>query len=165
LTSGPIESHQQDTVVLLDSVPSPATDAPEPLVVANERLVLVAYRIAETDFERFGPFGEDDDPFCVVVFLGAAFHQFGPPNDEDLAAHPLASHGLRAFSAHEVMNSSFVADCWGVTSPRDGLRHFVLTLRDSTFECVAADCTVAGIYGSCDIAAREAFSLCGKCST
>ena len=86
-----------------------------------------------------------DDPFCVVVFSGTAFHQFGPPTDEDLDAHPLASHGLRGFSAHS----------------RDGLRHFVVTLRDSTFECVAEDCMVAGIYdGNGDIAAREAFSLC-----
>lgn len=160
MTSSSIDSHQQDSVVLLDSVPSPSADAPEPFVIANERRVLVTYRIAETDFERFGPFGEGDDPFCVVVFSGAAFHQFGPPNDEDLDAHPLASHGLRGFAAHEVMNSSLVADSWGLTSSCDGLRHFILTLRDSTFECVAADCTVAGIYGAGDIAAREAFSLC-----
>jgi hypothetical protein len=155
-----IGSHQQDLVVLLDSVPKPAADASEPFVIANERQVTVAYRIDEADFERFGPFGDDDDPFCVVVFSEAAFHQFGPPNDEDLHAHPLASQGLRGFSAHEIVNSSLVADSWGLTA-RDGLRHFVLTLRDSRFECVAADCTVAGIYGNGDIARREAFALCG----
>ena len=156
-----IGSDQQDLVVLLDSVPRPAADASEPFVVSNERRVVVAYRIAEADFERIGPFGDDDDPFCVVVFSEAAFHQFGPPDDEDLRAHPLASQGLREYSAHEIVNSSLVADSWGLTSSRDGLRHFVLTLRNSTFECVAADCTVAGIYGNGDIAGREAFSLCG----
>lgn len=156
-----IDSHRQDSVVLLDSVPIPAADDSEPFVIANERRVIVAYRIAKADFERFGPFEEDDDPFCVVVFSEAAYHQFGPPNDEDLDAHPLASNGLRRFSAQEIMNSSLVADSWGLTSSRDVLRHFVLTLRDSTFECVAADCTVAGIYGNGDIAAREAFSLSG----
>jgi hypothetical protein len=158
--SSSIDSFRQDLVVLLDSVPSPSADASEPFVVANERRVVVAYRIAESDLERLGPFGEGDDPFCVVVFSEAAFHQFGPPNDEDLHAHPLASQGLRGYSAHEIVSSSLVADSWGLTSPRDGLRHFVLTLRDSTFECVAADCTVTGIYGNGDIAAREAFSLC-----
>jgi hypothetical protein len=155
------DSQWQDVVVLLDSVPSPATDASEPFVVANERRVAVAYRIAETDFERFGPFDDSDDPSCVVVFSDATFHQFGPPNDEDLHAHPLASRGLRGFSVHEVMNSSLVIESWGQSQSCDGLRHFVLTLGDSTLECVAADCTVAGIYGSCEIAAREAFSLCG----
>jgi hypothetical protein len=29
-----------------------------------------------------------------VLFLGAAFHRFGPLTNEDLHAHPLASHGL-----------------------------------------------------------------------
>src|SRR5580704_19484066 len=102
------DSQWQDVVVLLDSVPCPAADASEPFVVANERRVAVAYRIAETDFERFGPFDDSDDPFCVVVFSDATFHQFGPPNNEDLHAHPLASHGLRGRSIHEVMNSSLV---------------------------------------------------------
>jgi hypothetical protein len=152
--------HEQDLVVVLDSVPSPAADASEPFVVANERRVVVAYRIAEADFERFGSFDEGDDPFCVLVFSEAAFHQFGPPNDKDLHAHPLAAQGLRGCSAHEIVSSSLVADSWGNASSNGGLRHFVLTLRDSTFECVAADCTVAGIYGNGDIAGREAFSLC-----
>ena len=158
--SGSIGSCQQDTVVLLDSVPSPATDASEPFVVANERRVVVAYRIAEADFERFGPFDDSDDPFCVVVFSEADFHQFGPPNAEDLHAHPLASRGLRGYCAHEIVNSSLVADSWGHVSSSDR-RHFVLTFQSSTFECVAADCTVAGVYGNGEVAGREAFSLCG----
>src|ERR1700730_7317211 len=159
--SSSIDSHQQDSVVLLGSVPSPAADASEPFVVANKRRVVVAYRVAEADFERFGPFDEGDAPFCVLVFSEAAFHQFGPPNDKDLHAHPLASRGLRGFSAQEIVNSSLVADSWGLTASRDGLRHFVLTFQDTTFECVSADCTVACIYGNGDIAGREAFSLCG----
>jgi hypothetical protein len=51
-------------------------------VVANERRVVVAYRVAEVDLECFGPFDEGDAPFFVLVFSEAAFHQFGPPNDE-----------------------------------------------------------------------------------
>jgi hypothetical protein len=74
--------------------------------------VLVAYRIAEKtlNVSARALFGEDDDPFCIVVFLGATFHQFAPPNDEDLHAHPLASHVLLGYRAHEIMNSSLVAD-------------------------------------------------------
>jgi hypothetical protein len=154
------DSDQQDQVVLLDDVPSPATDAPEPFVVANERRVVIAYRIDKTDFERFGPFDEDDDPFCTVEFSAASFHQFGPPNDEGLYAHPLATQGLRAYRAHEIVNSSLVADSWGPEAAQEGYRHYVLTFQDSTYECVAADYTVVGIYGNGDIAAREAFSLC-----
>jgi len=154
------DSYRLDQVVLLDGVPSPAADAPEPFVVANERRVVIAYRIAGSDFERFGPFDDDDDPFCVVEFSTAAFHQFGPPNDEGLNAHPLAPQGLRGYSAHEIVNSSLVEDSWGPGAADDGRHHYVLTFQDSTYECVVADCTVVGIYGNGDIACREAFSLC-----
>jgi hypothetical protein len=151
----------RDVVVLLNSVPHPAADASEPFVVANERRVAVAYRLDEAEFERFGPFGEGDDPFCVVLFSEAAFHQFGPPNDDDLDAHPLAEHGLRRYSAHEIENSSLVSDTWGQAASTARWRHFALTFQDSTYECVASDCTVVGMYGNADIARREAFSLCG----
>jgi hypothetical protein len=155
------DTQPRDVAVLLNSVPHPDADVSEPFVVANERRVAVAYRIDEAEFERFGPFVEGDDPCCVVVFSDAAFHQFGPPNDDDLDAHPLAQHGLRRYTAHEIENSSLVADAWGQASSSNGLRHFVITFQDSTYECVAADCTVVGIYGNGDIARREAFSLCG----
>ncbi|CAB3751227.1 hypothetical protein [Paraburkholderia solisilvae] len=155
------DTQPRDVAVLLNAVPHPAADASEPFVVANERQVAVAYRIDETEFERFGPFAEGDDPFCAVVFSEAAFHQFGPPNDDDLDAHPLAQHGLRRYCAHEIENSSLVLDTWGQASAADGWRHFVLTFQDNTYECVAADCTLVGIYGNGDIARREAFSLCG----
>jgi hypothetical protein len=158
--NSPLESYEEDQVVLLEDVPRPAAEAPEPFVVANERRVVIAYRIARTDFERFGPFDDDDDPFCTVEFSAAAFHQFGPPNAEGLHAHPLAGHGLRGDSAHEIVNSSLVADAWGPDAAEDGRRHYVLTFQDSTYECVASDCTVVGIYGNGDIASREAFSLC-----
>jgi hypothetical protein len=155
-----LESYEQDQVVQLDSVPRPAAESPEPFVVANERRVVIVYRIAEADFERFGPFDDDDDPFCAVEFTAAAFHQFGPPNADGLYAHPLAERGLRGDSAHEIVNSSLVADAWGADAAEDGRRHYVLTFQGSTYECVASDCTVVGIYGNGDIAGREAFSLC-----
>jgi hypothetical protein len=158
--TSPLDSYQQDQVVLLNDVPSPAAEAPEPFVVANERRVVIVYRIDEADYDRFGPFDEDDDPFCAVEFSVAEFHQFGPPGDDGLHAHPLAAQGLRGHSVHEIVNSSLVTDSWGPDSAHDGRRHYVLTFQYSTYECVAADCTVVGIFGNGDIAAREAFSLC-----
>lgn len=73
----------------------------------------MAYRIAPIDFERFGPFGDDDEPFCLLLFPWAAFHRLGPPNDEGLGAHPLAAAGLKWYSVHEIVNSSFVASSSG----------------------------------------------------
>ncbi|MFM0115927.1 hypothetical protein [Paraburkholderia nemoris] len=150
---------QEDHVVLLDSVPHPAADAAEPFIVASDRRVILAYPIAESDFERFGPFDSDDDPFCTVLFPDAEFHRLGPPGDVDLEIHPLASQGLTGYSVHEVMNSSLAAEILDVTSPGPVQRHFVITFQGATFECVASDYTVVGVFGAGEIACREAFSL------
>jgi hypothetical protein len=152
-------SRQEDHVVLLESVPHPAADAAEPFIVASDRRVILAYPIAESDFERFGPFDSDDDPFCTVLFPDAVFHRLGPPGDLDLEIHPLASQGLNGYSVHEVMNSSLAAEISAVASHGPAPRHFVITFQDSTFECVASDYTVVGVYGAGEIASREAFSL------
>ncbi|QCP52471.1 hypothetical protein FAZ95_25210 [Trinickia violacea] len=154
-----LESEEQDKIVLLDSVPVPSPGSTEPFVIANERQVAIVYRIAEIDFERYGPFSDEDEPFCLVQFPWAAFHRLGPPNDEGLGSHPLAAVGLKWYQAHEVLKSSFVASSWKRVSPHHPRRHFVFTFQDSTFECVAADCVMSGVYGSADIAGREAFSL------
>jgi hypothetical protein len=150
---------QEDQVVLLDSVPHPAADAAEPFIVASDRRVILAYPIAEADFERFGPFDPDDDPFCAVLFPDTVFHRLGPPAERDLDIHPLAAHGLLGYSVHEVVNSSLTAEIAAVASAGSMSRHFVITFHGSTFECVASDVTVVGVYGAGEIASREAFSL------
>ncbi|HYS68534.1 MAG TPA: hypothetical protein VEN30_32605 [Paraburkholderia sp.] len=150
---------QEDQVVLLDSVPYPAADAAEPFIVASDRRVILAYPIAEADFERFGPFDPDDDPFCAVLFPDTVFHRLGPPGDSDLEIHPLASQGLAGYSVHEVIASSLAAEIAAVASAELAQRHFVITFHESTFECVASDYTVIGVFGAGEIAIREAFSL------
>jgi len=157
---------QEDQVVLLDSAPHPATDAAEPFLVASDRRVILTYPIAEEDFERFGPFDPDDDPFCAVLFPDAVFHRLGPPGDGDLEVHPLAAQGLAGYSVHEVVNSSLCAEIAAVevdATPDDAgvraRRHFVITFGESTFECVASDYTVIGVFGAGEIARREAFAL------
>jgi hypothetical protein len=150
---------QEDQVVLLDSVPHPAADAAEPFIVASDRRVILAYPIAEADFEQFGPFDPDDDPHCTVLFPDTAFHRLGPPGDEDLEIHPLVTHGLHGYSVHEVVNSSLSAEIAAVSSAGPAPRHFVITFLGSTFECVASDVTVVGVFGAGEIAIREAFSL------
>ncbi|MGF6770091.1 hypothetical protein P3T18_002570 [Paraburkholderia sp. GAS199] len=159
MTSTLAASQQEDHVVLLDSVPFPASDAAEPFIVASDRRVILAYPISEANFDTFGPFDADDDPFCAVLFPDAVFHRLGPPGRADLDIHPLTSQGLMADSAHEVLNSSLAAEIAGVTDPAVARRHFIITFQDSTFECVASDFTVVGVYGAGEIASREAFSL------
>lgn len=159
MTSTLESPQQEDQVVLLDSVPRPAADAAEPFMVVSDRRVILAYPIAEADFDRFGPFDADDDPFCAVLFPDCVFHRLGPPGEGDLEIHPLASQGLIRCSAHEVMNSSLAAETAALASPGPEARHFVITFQASTFECVASDYTVVGVYGAGEIASREAFSL------
>ena len=159
MTSSFDSLQQEDRVVLLDDVPHPAEDAAEPFIVASARRVILAYPIAETDFERYGPFDPDDDPFCTVLFPDSVFHRLGPPGDVDLEIHPLASQGLSGYCVHEVIHSSLVAELAAVVSTEPAKRHFIITFQESTFECVASDYTVVGVYGAGEIANREAFSL------
>ncbi|MBB5497936.1 hypothetical protein [Paraburkholderia sp. MM5384-R2] len=157
---------QEDQVFLLDSAPHPAADAAEPFIVASDRRVILTYPIAESDFERFGPFDPDDDPFCAVLFADAIFHRLGPPGDDDRAIHPLAGQGLVGCAVHEVVNSSLCAEIAAVATDSVAIapeaparRHFVITFQASTFECVASDYTVIGVFGAGEIASREAFAL------
>ncbi|CAH2777821.1 MAG: FIG00460443: hypothetical protein [uncultured Paraburkholderia sp.] len=160
MTRTPASSQQDD-------VPQPAADAAEPFIVASDRRVILAYPIAESDFERYGPFDPDDDPFCAVLFPDTVFHRLGPPGDSALDIHPLAAEGLRGYSVHEVTNSSLAAEIAAVSAASDvesnaadiAQRHFVITFDESTFECVASDYTVVGVYGAAEIVSREAFSL------
>lgn len=86
---------------------------------------------------------------AVVEFFRCIRTQFGHPNDEALPGHPLYVDGLDqfAYGIFEVLNSSWIREIerqnrvhfpnatdWAV-----GLRHFIFTFHDSTFECVAQD--------------------------
>ncbi|WP_144110340.1 hypothetical protein [Paraburkholderia sp. BCC1886] len=161
MTSYSESRQQEDHVVLLDDVPHPAADAAEPFIVTSDRRVILAYPIAEADFDRFGPFDPDDDPFCAVLFPDTVFHRLGPPGESDLDIHPLAESGLSAYSVHEVVNSSLAAEISALAhvAATVAQRHFVITFDGATFECVASDYTVVGVYGAGEIAIREAFSL------
>jgi hypothetical protein len=46
--------------------------------------VVPSYRIAECDFERLGPFRDEEEPFCVLSFLWAAFIISGQRVTNDL---------------------------------------------------------------------------------
>jgi hypothetical protein len=94
-----------------------------------------------------------------VLFPDTVFQRLGPPGDGDLEIHPLAAQGLIRYSVHEVMNSSLATELAAVASTGSALRHFVITFQAATFECVASDYTVVGVYGAGEIASREAFSL------
>lgn len=124
---------------------------PPHLLVSSD--AAVAFEIAPSDEERWLPgarvFGGGDSDadalmlWAVVVFSPSAILH-GPPNDEAMAGHPLASRGLQFYSWHEVVESSWVRrlEAMNRVHPRHDealfadRRHFVLTFHDVTLEWI-----------------------------
>jgi hypothetical protein len=147
----------RDRVVPLESVPRPCSGDPELFIVGNERQLVLAFHIGQADAEDYGALAGEDAPFCLVLFPSPSAYAH---TKEDVAAHPLAPNGLVGNCVHEVLSSSPIAEPSDDEPAEVSERHFLIAFDDSTFECIAADCVVAGIYGSRDVAAREAFMLC-----
>jgi len=132
---------ERDHVVELQGVPQLDPGAPEPIVVADERRLLLAYRVAELGTPDFG----SPEKWAVVEFRRCCAHFLGPPNDDALSGHPLYERGLTAYGVFEVRDSSWIR----LMERRNGvhylhdpsryarLTHFIFTFHDSTFECVA----------------------------
>jgi hypothetical protein len=150
-------SNERDRVVPLESVPRPSGDEPAPFIAGTERQLALAYRIGQSDLATYGASFDEEAPFCVLLFPQPASHAH---TNEEFGLHPLTANGLIEHCVHEVLNSASVATPSDADPSAMTERHFVITFRDSTFECIAADCVVAGVYGSGDVAAREAVMLC-----
>jgi hypothetical protein len=81
----------------------------------------------------------------LVSFERASAHYFGSPNDEALNGHPLGGRGLGFYGVFEVRNSSWIRSLERMNrvhpqhdpSRYQGLRHFIFTFQDGTFECIA----------------------------
>ena len=133
---------ERDQAVELRELPPPVVDKPLPVIVSTEMTVGLAYRVERRPTAaNSGPRGI----VALVTFFEPCACLFGAPNQDGLAAHPLAARGLRSHGAFAVTNSSGVRELKrleGVSGRRPErfqmLRHIVLTFQDSTFECAAA---------------------------
>jgi hypothetical protein len=82
---------------------------------------------------------------AVVTFDNCFATYLGVPNDEALSGHRLAQHGLQAYAFQEVINSDWIfeMELRNRVHPRhmpsmlEGLRHFIISFQDETFECIA----------------------------
>ena len=97
---------------------------------------------------------------AIVECVNSSSAKMGYPNDEGLPEHPLWNHGLSALETDvvEVAGSHWLAEVcdqkdrsakriWGVrgmgwTPSNASSKHFVITLKEATFECIAEDLTV-----------------------
>ncbi|NIS66192.1 MAG: hypothetical protein GTO05_13740 [Gemmatimonadales bacterium] len=159
---------RDDRVVEIESAPPPDTGAPLPAVVSDEWHVLLAYIVSEPDPDWDGSYvevvspGTPNELVAVVRFERPCCHLFGPPNDEALHGHPLASRGLRHYSVSEVINSSWVHSLERMNSVHPqhrperfgSYRHYIFAFHDSTFECVAEGFEVKLHRGSLKSAVR-----------
>lgn len=143
-------SREPDEVVQSDEFPQQSVGAPLPLVLADDRRLVLAYFVEERDPAWDGRSGrvvgpESEEPAAIVYFPSFTAFTFGGPNDEALHGHPLHERGLEPYGAFEVKRSSWVASLERVNSVHDHhdprayarLRHFVFTFHDTPLECVA----------------------------
>jgi hypothetical protein len=95
---------------------------------------------------------DDPDQRCVVLhWLGVQAAVMEPPNDEALAGHRLYDRGLAKVDwCGEVVHSAWIADLIRRNevhdrhSPAlfDGLRHYIVPLKESVVEVVATSVAV-----------------------
>jgi hypothetical protein len=128
-----------DRAIEVEGVPAPSAGPAEPRVFITEHSAVLVYRAAENT----------GGGVAVLRFLSpvAVFH--GVPNDEALARHPLWGRGLGFYSVYRIEDSAWKAQMQDRGARRDrppppvwsDLTHYVVTMHDSTFECLARDMT------------------------
>ncbi|HYK41767.1 MAG TPA: hypothetical protein VE007_05200 [Thermoanaerobaculia bacterium] len=119
-------------VVRSVEIPSPDPDSPAPILLCDDTGLVIAFQTR-------------DRLVAIARFNPVEAMRFGAPNDGALAGHPLTSHGLLPSGSFVVENSSWILELAGINSVHPvhepsyyaDLRHFVITFRESTFECVA----------------------------
>lgn len=153
---------ERDRVIELKGVPQSSVGAPMPIVLSNEHRILLGYIIEETvsygSVPRIVDYDSPDEQFAVIDFALYWSYMFGPPNDEALDGHPLASRGLSPYGSFRIEDSSWIRQLEQMNSvhpnhnPKqfDRLKHLVFTFHDSTFECVAESFIVSQHQGSFD---------------
>lgn len=143
-----------DEVVELSGVPRPEVGAPMPIVIADDRNVLIAYYTTEQSAVG------GNNNVAVVSFRSCLMHMFGYPNDEALGAHPLYNRGLQFYGVFEIKNSSWVRNVERMNSVHPdhskvqerylAKKHLIFTFHDSTFECIVDGLDVDTYIGSMD---------------
>ena len=90
--------------------------------------------------------------WALIEFNKCPYASIGNPNDEVIEGHRLYGRGLEVGGAHIVQNSIKRKELERIaqfhsqydSSAWRRLRHFVLSFKDTTFECIAEDyaCTI-----------------------
>jgi hypothetical protein len=142
-----------DRVVEVDDIPSPEPGAPLPQLAVDDRQVRLLYYVAESWRTSQGLEGDRYVAICSFRLYSGVY--LGVPNDEALPNHPLYERGLGYYGAFRVEHSAWAAALSEVGHRKDAPRmaapqrtHWIITMHDSTFECVADTVTVEVRSGS-----------------
>jgi hypothetical protein len=150
-----------DEVLDLLGLPEISDGAPQPLVIADEHRLVLAYVMqylsptSEHGVRGVGP-SPTDQPIAMVTFSPCYAHMSGPPNDEAMSGHPLSSKGLSSNCVVEVKNSSWIRTLERMNSVHPlhrpirykTYRHVIFAFHDSTFECVCGGYKFETAWGS-----------------
>ena len=150
--------------------------APLPHIVSNGYKTFLIYYIQENS-PKWNKQDHDitdlntghDDIAALVKFVRYYSYKFGGANDEVMDGHPLFEHGLEAYEAHYIENSSWIKaeskinsvhNCYDQDS-WDRYKHYMFTFHDEIFECIAEGYTVDLFKGRIrdvyDIATKRLF--------
>ncbi len=150
------EVDEKDEVLELKGVPWPNGGAPEPIVLASEYDILLAYELLERP-EEWDDADSEKEAVAIVKFDFCDAHMFGPPNDEAFSGHPLYERGLQYYSLAEIRHSSWIRKLERMNSVHpnhdktrffEGLKHYIFAFHDSTFECIAKGFEIEVYEGS-----------------
>jgi len=128
-----------DTVIGSNVGLYPEAGAPHPVLLQDERRAVLVFTAITTD---------EQTVTAIAEFTGCLATRFGYPDDQALPGHPLYNHGLRYHDVMEVLHSSWMRqledqDAGAFPQPPDWEpRHFIITLHDATFECLADEITI-----------------------
>jgi hypothetical protein len=123
--------------------------ATEPVIVADDQELLLAYRVGARGMDRVREnglhFDSNDDVWGIIRFSGYLKMQFGHPNDEVLGGHPLYARGLKPYTFHFVENSPWFEEVKRQNSVHDrhsnswakDTKHYIITFHDDTLEVLA----------------------------
>lgn len=144
----------RDLVHELAEVPCPSSGSAEPLVLASEDTLVLAYVSAPPGSDQPVGAGTAPSTTTMVVFRQCYASHFGQPNDEAFSTHK-ADGGLRPYGAFELEHSSWLRglEMRNRAHPHHDperfqrLRHWVWTFHDSVLECAALSYTVTDSPG------------------
>lgn len=134
------EVEKEVQIKIIDSLPLPSGGAPIPLVLSNDNKSVLAYYTAEQDKSVL-----EDERIAIITFSSCYASNYGAPNDEAFSGHPLYEYGLRPYNISMVNNSPWIRHLCKINSVHpyhsdkmfEDYKHFVIHLKDSTYECIA----------------------------